>query len=344
MRDPCDVRYVVLGAGAVGGTIGGRLADAGHEVVLLARGAHATAMGDHGLRLAMPDRVVEAKVPVASAAEALALTEADVLVVATKTQHTAELLDAVAALPVGRSTAGERLPLVCAQNGVENERLALRRFAAVYGMVVMMPAEHLEPGRIAAHGTPTSGLLDIGRYPRGCDAVAEQVAADLTASGFASRATTDVMAWKWAKLLRNVGNALEALCGRELSGADTELVMELDDRAREEAVACYQRAGITWVDDDTWRERRGHQVDYAPVEGQERTGGSSWQSVVRRAGNIEVDYLNGEIVLMGRLHDVATPVNALLQQQANALARAGGAPGDVPVRQLFEALQGSTNG
>ena len=334
------MRYVVLGAGAVGGAIGGRLADAGHDVVLLARGPHATAMRERGLRLALPDRVVEVSVNVASTPEDLELRQDDVLLMATKTQDTAGLLDAVAPLPVGDSTAGELLPVFCVQNGVENERLALRRFAAVYGVVVMMPAEHLEPGRIAAHGTPYSGLLDVGRYPSGVDAVAERVASDLSESGFVSRATPDIVAWKWAKLLRNVGNALEALCGRELSGADTELVMELDERAREEAIACYRRAGISWVGDDEWRERRGHQVDYAPVEGQNRTGGSTWQSVVRRSRSVEGDYLNGEIVLLGRLHGVPTPVNRLLQWQANLLARAGGAPGDVPVRRLLELLDG----
>ena len=50
---------------------------------------------------------------------------------------------------------------------------------------------------------------------------------------------------------------------------------------------------------------------------QSRPGASSWQSLARGTGSIEADYLNGEIVLLGRLHGVATPVNAALQRLAN---------------------------
>jgi 2-dehydropantoate 2-reductase len=49
-----------------------------------------------------------------------------------------------------------------------------------------------------------------------------------------------------------------------------------------------------------------------PVE-DDQTGSSSWQSLVRGAGSIETDYLNGEIALLGRLHGVPTPLNAALQ-------------------------------
>ncbi|HET7572801.1 MAG TPA: ketopantoate reductase C-terminal domain-containing protein [Gaiellaceae bacterium] len=45
------------------------------------------------------------------------------------------------------------------------------------------------------------------------------------------------------------------------------------------------------------------------------------QGLLRGAGAIEVDYLNGEIVLLGRLHGVPAPANALLQRLAHELAR-----------------------
>lgn len=332
------MRYVVLGAGAVGGTIGARVADAGHEVVLVARGTHAEALRADGLRVSTPGRAIVVKADVVERPEELLLRADDVLVLATKTQDSTPLLDAVAGLPVGSSTAADRLPVFCAQNGVANERIALRRFANVYGVVVMMPAEHLEPGRIVAHGTPFSGLLDVGRYPRGIDGAAEQVAGDLGGSGFSSRAVADIMRWKWAKLLLNLGNALEALCGISVPDADADTARAIRRRAREEAVRCYQAAGIDWVPEAEWREHRANQVGYAPVEGRSRAGGSSWQSVARRAGSIEADYLNGEVVLLGRLHGIPTPVNALLRREANALVRGGGAPGDVSVQRLWRLL------
>ncbi len=49
-----QMRYIIIGAGAVGGTIGGCLFQGGHDVVLVARGAHLDALRAHGLRLATP--------------------------------------------------------------------------------------------------------------------------------------------------------------------------------------------------------------------------------------------------------------------------------------------------
>ncbi len=113
----------------------------------------------------------------------------------------------------GGGTAGEVLPLVCAQNGVESERLALRRFRHVYGMCVWLPATHTEPGSVSAPGTPVSGVLHLGRYPSGADGTARGIAADLEKSRFLAPVAADVMRWKYAKLLSNLANAIEAVSG-----------------------------------------------------------------------------------------------------------------------------------
>ena len=131
------MRYIIVGAGAVGGAIGGRLAEAGHEVVLVARGAQYEALREDGLRLTTPEGTRTHRLPVVDGPEALDLAPDDVLVLAVKTQDSVAALDAWSARPVaGGGTAGERLPLICAQNGVESERLALRRFRRVYGCCV----------------------------------------------------------------------------------------------------------------------------------------------------------------------------------------------------------------
>ena len=77
------------------------------------------------------------------------------------------------------------------------------------------------------------------------------------------------------------------------------------------------------------------------IEGRPRGGGSSWQSLARGTGNIEVDYLNGEMVMLGRLHGVATPVNELLQRRANEAAEARTPPGSIDPAGLLAALDGS---
>lgn len=320
------MRFVVFGAGAVGGTIGGRLFQHGERVALIARGEHGRTIAKDGLTLRSGSDVVTLKVPTVAAPEDLEWQPGDVVVLAMKTQDTTDALDALTTV-APRST-----PIVCAQNGVENERLALRRFARVYGMCVMLPATHLEPGVVDVASTPVSGILDVGCYPDGVDEVAHDVAAALERSSFSSRPEPAIMRRKYAKLLMNLGNALQAALG---AGAPAE---ELRARARAEALACFAAAGIDWASDEEDRERRGSILTPQPIEGATRGGGSSWQSLARGTGRIESDFLNGEVVLLGRLHGVATPVNAMLQEVATELARTGAAPGSLTVDELEARL------
>ena len=70
-----------------------------------------------------------------------------------------------------------------------------------------------------------------------------------------------------------------------------------------------------------------------------RNHGSSWQSLMRRQGSIETDYLNGEIVFLGRKHGIPTPFNAVLQRVANEMAAAREPPGKHTAEELFEMAQ-----
>jgi 2-dehydropantoate 2-reductase len=331
------MRYIIIGAGAIGGTIGGRLFQSGHEVVLVARGAHYRALRGGGLRLLTPGGPATLPIPAAETPEDLPLRPDDVLVLCVKTQDSLPLLEAWSALPVeGGGTAGERLPLVCAQNAVENERLALRLFARVYGMCVWLPASHLDPGVVAAYGAPMSGMLHVGRYPEGLDDMGRRIVDDLSGSLFAAFAVPDVMRWKYAKLLGNLGNAYEAICGDPAGG---ETVME---RVRAEGRAVLGAAGIAYAGREEERRRRGSLVDVAPIEGLGRGGGSSWQSLAKRSGSIEADYLNGEIVLLGRTHGVPTPANEVLRRLAGDFARERRPPGSMPLADLTRLIDAAS--
>jgi 2-dehydropantoate 2-reductase len=317
------VRYVIYGAGAIGGTIGGRLFEHGHDVTLIARGEHRRVLAADGLTLASPDRTVQLAIPTAEHPSDVELDDGTVVILAMKTQDTAAALLALAACAPARTT------IVCAQNGVENERLALRHFRDVIAMCVMLPAEHLEPGVVVAWSAPTAGILDVGCYPQGTTDAVEQISSDLRASGFDSRADPAVMRAKHAKLLMNLGNSLEAACGPHERGSG------LYQRAKEEALACFLAAGIDAASDEEDATRRGTTLQLQPIEGHERQGGSSWQSLARGTGAIEADYLNGEIVLLGRLHGVRTPVNEALQHAANRMARERRAPGSLTIEELL---------
>jgi 2-dehydropantoate 2-reductase len=321
------VRTIVFGAGAIGGVIGGRLFEHGHDVVLIARGEHGEALRKGGLRLVSPVNISDLPVPVVSAPSEIEWRQEDVVLLAMKSQDTSAALVSLAAV------AEPDLPVVCAQNGVENERAALRLFQNVYGICVMLPATHLEVGVVVAHSAPISGLLDIGRWPSGSDELAENFAGALRRSTFDAVAREDVARWKYGKLLLNLGNAFEALCGRR---SDTG--REVSGLARREGIACLEKAGIPFVDRAEDSERRGDLLQTSPIAGQERMGGSSWQSLARSTGTIEADYLNGEIALLGRLHGVPTPVNEALQRLAGEFAHERRPPGSMPEAELLERL------
>ncbi|MFI6146401.1 ketopantoate reductase family protein [Streptomyces sp. NPDC051109] len=322
------MRYIIIGAGAIGATIGGRLAEAGAEVVLVARGAHAQALTADGLRLTTADGARVYRIPVVTGpAELGELRPDDVLLLTVKTQDAIAALDAWGDAEVaGGGTAAQRLPVLCAQNGVESERLALRRFARVYGVCVWLPATFLEPGVVSALCAPLTGILHIGLAAGGADARARRIAADLEKSGFEAPVVEDVMRWKYAKLLGNLGNAVQATTGPEPHPAKTALLL----RAQREGRSVLGAAGIPYASDAEQAAARDGKVDQPPGV----RGGSSWQSLHRGTGSIEADYLNGEISLLGRLHQVPTPVNDTLRHAANIFAREGLPPGAMSIEDL----------
>ncbi|MCF1595250.1 ketopantoate reductase family protein [Streptomyces muensis] len=330
------MRYIIIGAGAVGGVIGGRLAGSGHEVVLVARGAHHEALRDHGLRLRVPEGELTHRLPVVEGPAALGeLRPDDVLVLAVKTQDSLAALQTWGPAPVaGGGTAAERLPLVCAQNGVESQRLALRHFRQVYGVCVWLPSTYVEPGIVSAAGSPLTGILHLGRHPHGTDETARLIAADLEKSHFEAPVVADVARWQYAKLLANLGNALEAVTGP----VDTEDAAALFQRVRAEGAAVLDAAGIAYASAEEQQAARGDKITLVPLAGTPR-GGSSWQSLTRGTGTIEADYLNGEITLLGRLHGVPTPLNDLLQRLANTFARERRAAGSMPVGELVGLVE-----
>jgi 2-dehydropantoate 2-reductase len=310
----------------VGGVIGGRLKEHGNDVVLIGRGKQVDAVREHGLRVESPGGSTTLHLPIVEGPGQLDWSADDVVLLTMKTQHTSEALrDLAASAPAG-------VPVVCTQNGVENERLALRWFEHVYGICVMCPAGYLTPGVVQAWSSPVSGLLDIGRYPSGIDETAKTIAAALSTSTFHSEVRPDIMRWKYGKLLMNLGNAIEALCGSPARSG------HLPALARQEGVACLSAAGIDFVSETEDKSRRGDLLRIGTIAGQARQGGSSWQSLYRQSHDIESDYLNGEIVLLGRCHGIPTPVNGVLQRLANQLAASGRPPGSMSTEELLSHL------
>ena len=75
-------------------------------------------------------------------------------------------------------------------------------------------------------------------------------------------------------------------------------------------------------------------VSRVTIDGKPYEGNSTWQSLTRGTAGVEVDALNGEIVLLGRLHGVPTPVNATLQRAVHRMVRERIPAGSISVAAL----------
>lgn len=338
-------RYVVVGAGAIGGGIGARLVQAGLPTVLIARGEHLAAMQRGGLRLRTPREDVTLPVTAVGSIADVTLGADDVILLSTKTQQVLDVLPAVADAPVRAEdgtvigAAGDLLPVFLATNGVSAEGLAARYVRRVFGVCIWMPAVHLEPGEVIIRGVPMSGILHLGRVPAertepADRALLAEVAADWRRATFDIALPTDVMAWKHRKLISNLANVVDALVD------DPRAARPVTAAADAEARAVLTAAMVPVVDDATEAAARAQGFTIEPVPGLEdaRLGSSSWQSLSRGTGSIETDYLNGEIVRIAHEHGRPAPVNARLARLARAAIRDGAGPGSVAAAELAEAV------
>lgn len=342
-------RYIIIGAGAIGGALGGRLTHAGSRAVLVARGEHLAAMRKSGLRLRTPNEDLQIPVTAVGGPDELELSPDDVLVVATKTHQVGEALAAWADAPLSGTkgpqsgdevagTAGGHLPVLMALNGVASEGIALRYFDRVFGVCVWMPAVHLVPGEVIVRGAPTSGMFHLGRVPADLTGEAdhqllERIRQDWTAANFDVRLPGDVMPWKYRKLISNIGNAFQALVG---SGGD---VKPLVDAAVLEARTVLEKAGVAFTSDEEEQEARAAGFTMRPVPGEPADmGGSTWQSLARGTGNVETDYLNGEIALLARQHGITAPINAAMASLSRVAAATGQRPGAISAAELARRL------
>jgi len=296
--------YVLYGAGAVGGVIGGRLQLAGHDVTLVARGQHLQRIRADGLVLDTAEGRHVVRAPVTDTAADVDWSSGPVVLLTVKSHQTESALADLA------PHAPASTPIVCAQNGVANEPVVLRRFRHTYGITVMLPSYHLEPGVVVQGCHPVHGLLDIGRFPVGVDELTDRVAGDLRSAGFESEPRPDIMAWKYRKLVTNAVGDVSAVLPDE---AD-----ELKPQVRAEAEAVLAAAGVPLVSHEADLERRGDLLRLRPdLDGPNSLG----QSIARGTSGTEIDYRAGEIVLLGRLHGIPTPANARVQERAHLLAR-----------------------
>lgn len=219
------------------------------------------------------------------------------------------------------------------QNGLAAEDIALRRFDRVYAASIRIPARYTVTGEVVVGGQPNVGIVALGRYPEGLDDTALSIVADLKKAGYLAEARPDIRRWKAAKLEHNVTNAVELFAGPPELRSKAAASLAKEARAVLVAAGYDPAAPSEWrIDISSWR--------VAPESGIKPGQQSTWQSFTRGTTS-EVDYLNGEIVRLGRIHGVAAPINTAFQQAAARLALEGCQPGTRDIAEIYPIVAGS---
>ena len=318
------MRFVVFGAGAIGSGLGGHLHRTGHDALIVGRPAHVNRIRQQGLQLVTDEQTYTLSVPAVARAEDVGFTDQDVVLLCVKSQDTDRAMVEI------RAAGGDpqRLPILCCQNSITNEPTAARYFRRVYGVLIVVPGIFLEPGVVFNNSLGNAGFIEVGQFPSGADALSQDVAQALCAASYAAYANPNVMAAKGAKMFSNLGNAMGAITDGK--GDQTNFMTQV----RREAERCFQAAGVRFESPEAFEKRAREQHRQSPLPPGVRNLGSSWQSLQRGLGSIEADFLNGEIVRLGRLHAIPPPYNEVLQEVANSMAAHHEKPGKFTAQDL----------
>ncbi len=318
------MRYIIYGAGGIGSIMGGHLARTGHDAVLIGRPGHVNAIKDRGLRLVTPLETYIIKIPAVTGPEQVDFAPGDVVCLCMKGQDTEQALQ-----ELKKVTAD--VPFFCFQNGVRNEEIAARYFPDVYGAMVRVGAVYLADGEVIARRDPP-GWYIIGRYPTGTESLVDAGAEGLREAGYLVRTLADVMPYKWGKLITNLSNAIGAITGGAW-GTERSLYRAVFEEAR----SIVEKAGIKWISQEQvgrdWPETK-------TVRGQLNTEAqsSTWQSLSRRQGSVETEFLNGEIVRVAERLGLEAPLNKKLVAITRTMAENHEPPGKYTLDQLREML------
>jgi 2-dehydropantoate 2-reductase len=292
------MRIAVMGAGAIGGYIGARLAAAGAAVTLVARGQHLAAIRETGLRVTSP--LGDLRITPARATDDPATVgEVDVVLLATKLYDVEPAARAIAPM-VGGGTA-----VVCLQNGIDATEIVAGLYgpARVVGGVVLINAEITAPGTIRhnALNTLTVGALD-GR-PSGR---LERFAALASGAGIETRLSEDIRLDIWRKfLLLAPMAALSALTRVPLARIrEDAATWRLAEEGMREVLAVAVAQGIRLTEADV-------QATLALVRSMSPAWRASLAVDLEQGRRLEIDWLSGAVCRLARAAALDTPFHRM---------------------------------
>lgn len=294
------MRIAVIGAGGVGGAFGAALSKAGADVTFVARGAHLAAMRANGLRIegGRGETVIN---PVQATDDPGSIGPVDVVMFCVK------LWDVESAGEAIRPLIGPKTAVIPFQNGIDaaDRLVPILGAGAVMGGVAQISATIAAPGVIRQTGTfmrLVFGELAGGRSERG-----EAFLAMCKAAGFDATHSDKIVTELWLKFIILATNSGITAASRAPLGVlreDPE-IMALFEAATAEVVALARAKGVP-LPDDVVQRSLGF-VKAAPPAMM-----ASMAHDLIRGGRIELPWLSGKVVSLGRELGVPTPVHAVL--------------------------------
>lgn len=294
------MRILMVGAGGVGGYFGGRLAAAGQDVTFIARGRHLAAMKSDGLRIESPKGDAHIQ-PVTAHESAQGLDAMDTVFIAVKIGDTGGAIEAC------RDAVGPETVVISLQNGLAADDMLIEAFGAerVAGGVAYIASAVDRPGVIRHIGD--NQRIQVGELPRGVSPRIEAIAGVLAAAGIDAEAVPDITRGMWEKFIFLVGlSGVTALTGQSIGVIRADPDMRgLLQAAMAETAAVARARGIDFPDD--YADGRLAFADTLPEDMR-----SSMHHDLEAGKPLELDWLAGAVVRMGKEAGVATPVNAAI--------------------------------
>ena len=292
------MKIAMMGSGGVGGFFGGRLAKAGCDVTFIARGAHLAALREQGLMLENEPQG-NIHVPQVKATDDPAqVGPVDLVILSVKLWDTEAAAKQVAPM-VGPDTA-----VLSLQNGVIKDEIMRRVFGdkAVMGGVCYVATHISKPGTI--HQTGTMQRIVVGEYDGSVSNRVKDLHEALVQSGVTAELSTDVRRSIWEKYVFLVGLSATTTSMRRTLGpvrSNPQTRAFLQDLMAE-VVAVGRAHGVALTD-----EFAGSRMAFADSLPADMT--SSMHHDLEKGNRLEVDWLSGGVVKLGREKGVPTPCN-----------------------------------
>jgi 2-dehydropantoate 2-reductase len=289
------VRIAVMAAGAVGGYFGGRMVAAGHDVAFIARGAHGDAIRRSGLKIESPLGDLYLK-NVEVTADPKQIGTVDVVLFAVK------LWDTEAAGEQTRALVGPKTRAITLQNGVDSvERLApILGNDATIGGATYIVAKIARPGVIVHTGANAKVLC--GRPDGRPDALLAGYVEQIKAANVDIQLTHHIILDLWKKFVLLSGTSGMTASTRQPLGVirDDDDMRTFLNKLMHDTMAVGRAAGVRFPPD--FQTELDHTVANFPP-----TMKASMANDLEAGNRLELDWLAGKVVALGRKYGISTP-------------------------------------